>query len=333
MIDHGRAEGQEPEEPTVKEKASRMKRLVLLLLLLFIVAGVGWVSTQLIRGRSLAETLVSAVTTSEDVALSVKARTSLALSKRIAGLEVDVAARRGIVTLTGDVPSQEIKDLAEEIVADTEGVHGVNNQLSIDPAVRPDPEVERLRKKIVDLETRAAVRDALLGNPELTSSAAGVRVSGGHVTLTGDVETPDHRYGAERVARGIEGVSSVQNELTVAGSGPKAKHERLSRLVEFELYSIDAFDLDRIRIEARGSEILLSGQVRSRSERLLAEMTATSVEGVDRVVNDLRVAGPAPGAGEGAVPEEAGTDTAPKEPATSPALNEQTGAEAPSEPL
>jgi hypothetical protein len=65
-----------------------MKRFVLRLLLLVIVAGVGWVSTQLTRGRSLGETLVSAVTTSEDVALSVKARTSLTLSERIAGLEV-----------------------------------------------------------------------------------------------------------------------------------------------------------------------------------------------------------------------------------------------------
>jgi osmotically-inducible protein OsmY len=158
----------------------------------------------------------------------------------------------------------------------------------------PDPEVERLTRRIADLELRSAVRDAFARHPELGGAALRVRVEDAAVTLAGTVPASGWKHAAERLAGEIEGVERIDNQITVQppaaddGEGDR----RLARKVEFELFSTEAFDLTTIEVTAGGDEIRLSGSVRSLAERLLAERVAGEVEGIGTVVNDLEVAAP-----------------------------------------
>ena len=45
---------------------------------------------------------------------------------------IDVASDRGIITLTGTVDSQEVREIAEEIARDNQGVITVVNELKVE---------------------------------------------------------------------------------------------------------------------------------------------------------------------------------------------------------
>ena len=64
-------------------------------------------------------------------------------------------------------------------------------------------------------KTRAAFASA----DDLRDSTISVDVDNGAVTLTGSVPNPAQKTKAEQVARGIEGVSSIKNDLQVAPAG------------------------------------------------------------------------------------------------------------------
>jgi osmotically-inducible protein OsmY len=74
---------------------------------------------------------------------------------------------------------------------------------------------------------------------------------------------------------------------TNARTNPESPDEKLAHRVEFELYSTKAISLKTVQILANNGTVTLTGNVSSRAEKLLAEKTAQSVEGVRKVVNSL----------------------------------------------
>ena len=59
--------------------------------------------------------------TSEDAALTTKVKTALSLSKRVSAGTIDVDSGGGVVTLRGEGPSDDIRQLAENIARDGAG--------------------------------------------------------------------------------------------------------------------------------------------------------------------------------------------------------------------
>lgn len=72
--------------------------------------------------------------TSQDVAITAKVHTALSLSKRLSALDIKVESRQGEVTLTGQVPSKQLKEAAGAIAQDTLGVRQVHNGLAVSPS-------------------------------------------------------------------------------------------------------------------------------------------------------------------------------------------------------
>jgi osmotically-inducible protein OsmY len=253
-------------------------------------------------GGRLEETVHSLVRASSEAGTTAQVKAALALSERVNAFEIDVENRGGTVTLQGTVPSEEARSLAGAIAASTRGVRAVHNELTIDPATRPDPELTRMAARVADLEIQAGVQEALLAEPAIQPATVSVQVDGGRVTLAGQVHEPAQRYRAELAVRSVQGVQGVENRLAVdEPATPADADARLARSVEFELYSTRAFDLESIQIAASHGAIGLSGNVRSLAERLLAERIAAHVEGVVMVSNELEVR-EAPPTGGGATP-------------------------------
>jgi sporulation protein YlmC with PRC-barrel domain len=132
--------------PVVKErvyveprKPARRMSLAASILLLCLVLGIGWV-TYLVATRgwdqakedmrsSVESAAYAAKETSQDAALTTKVKTALSLSKRIPAGNINVDTANDVVTLRGEVPSEEIRSLAESITREVPGVSEVHNHL------------------------------------------------------------------------------------------------------------------------------------------------------------------------------------------------------------
>ena len=270
-----------------------MRRLVAPLILLVIVGGIGYYVYK--NGWKKPALFGSISSSSADVAATTKVKAAFGLSKRVSGYDISVTTTDGVVTLTGLVPSEDVKSLAGEIARDTQGVKQVNNEIQIDPAAKPTSESARVE----DLEIRTSILESFARSPELGGKNIEVKVENRIVTLSGAVETPAQRNGAEQTARAVDGVAGVTDNLTVtnpqAATEPPAApstadtNAELAKRVEFELYRSQAFDTLTMKLRAEDGAVTLAGTVRSVAEQLLAERIAQAVPGVKQVKNELKV--------------------------------------------
>lgn len=232
-----------------------------------------------------------------------KVKAALALSKRLSAYDINVDTRDGQVTLTGQVPSEIDRELAANVAKDTTGVAQVSNQLQVQPGLKPSEAGARESDRVADLEIRANWQERLLASEQLKQQNIQATVQNRVITLSGQVETPQQKAGAEQLARSISNVSDVVNNLTVSNptapqtevpgaSATGSNDQELTRQVSFALFSERAnfSNIGGIKAEARDSVVTLSGTVASKAESALAERIAQDVKGVQRVNNQLTVA-------------------------------------------
>jgi len=67
----------------------------------------------------------------EDATTTARVKTKLLTDRNIAGLKINVDTKGDIVTLAGEVPSSEEKQLAEQLARNTGDVKDVHNQLVV----------------------------------------------------------------------------------------------------------------------------------------------------------------------------------------------------------
>ncbi len=227
----------------------------------------------------------------EDAAITSRVKTALLLSKNVSPFDIKVDTTQGAVTLDGQVPSDQIRAVAGAIALDTSGVKEVHNNLGINPSTARNPETVGLSERVADLEIKTLVSEDLSQNADLTEKRIATDVKNRTVTLSGTVDTPAQKNQAEHIAWQVPGVMGVTDNLNAANAqtNPESVDEKLAHRVEFELYSTKAISLKAVQIRADSGTVTLTGNVSSRAEKLLAEKTAESVEGVRKVVNSLAV--------------------------------------------
>lgn len=280
----------------------RRKTLILLLGLVALVAmvGVAWRWQFAIPGS--ARDVLRDVT---DAGITGQVKAAFALSKRISAYEIGVDTKDGVVTLTGQVPSEIDRELAGAVAKDTTGVKQVNNQLRAEPGLKPSDASVRESSRVADLEIHADLRERLAASEYLSIQAGNeiqVSVKDRVVTLTGQTQTQQQKAGTEQLARGVSNVADVVNQLKVANPGAAQaetpgvpeqgnKNKDLANPVSFALFNErDSFtNMAAIKVESRNGAVTLSGAVTSRAERSLAERVARGVKGFSSVSNRLTV--------------------------------------------
>jgi osmotically-inducible protein OsmY len=125
--------------------------------------------------------------------------------------QIDVDTIEGVVYLRGKVETATQKASAERIARDTDGVRGVVNELIIDAQTGE----ERREMNRDDAGIKMAVGRALTGDEDVRRVNIDVDVTEGVVTLSGIVHNDAEKMEAERIAREVEGVTGVKNELRV----------------------------------------------------------------------------------------------------------------------
>jgi osmotically-inducible protein OsmY len=251
-------------------------------------------------GRPLLGAVRGVTQRASDVATTTKVRSAFSLSKRLSAYEIQIDARGGVVTLTGQVPSEIDRELATSVARDVPNVTNVDNQLVIQPGLTPSEASVREGRRVADLEIRADLLDRLRQSPELAGQNIQIEVRDRVVTLGGQVATPAQKSGADQLARAVSNVAEVVNNLAVsdpsAGQSETpgfpdaaARDKALGDQISFALFrERDNFaNVGSIRVEARDGVVTLSGAVASRAERALSERIVREVEGVRSVNNQL----------------------------------------------
>jgi hyperosmotically inducible protein len=259
-----------------------------LLLVLFVVLA-GAVYFVFARNSSIQNAFSSMKESTQDAATTSRVRTALLLSKNVSPFDIQVKTTQGEVTLEGTVPTVQIKTVAGAIAQDTSSVKQVHNDLGVNPAIERNPDREHLGERVADLEIQTLVTDALSKNADLAEKHISSEVKNRTVALSGTVQTTNQKYTAEQIAWQVPGVQGLTNNLSISDGQalPESADAKLAHRVEFELYSTKAIPLKTVQIHADSGVVTLTGTVTSLAEKLLAEKTAKSVEGVRKVVNSL----------------------------------------------
>lgn len=153
--------------------------------------------------------------------------------------------------------------------------------------------------QLSDAEIKANLLQAILKNSDWRKDELEITVNNGTVVLTGQIIDAAHQTGLEQLARTTTGVKTVSSKLTVSSINNSAinstsainesSDEKLAKEIEFACYKTDAFNLKTIKISAKDGLVILSGEVRSQAEKLLAEHIAKETIGVKNVTNTLEV--------------------------------------------
>lgn len=138
------------------------------------------------------------------------------------GLDINVTTSNGVVTLEGTAQSEEAKELAERLAANTDGVRNVENNITVSgeatTAARAQNTADDTGDAISDAWITSKVKSSFLFSRNLDGMDIKVETNNGQVTLSGEVATAAEKDLAVETARNIRGVSNVNaSALNVAG--------------------------------------------------------------------------------------------------------------------
>jgi osmotically-inducible protein OsmY len=191
--------------------------------------------------------------------------------------DIGVAAKEGVVTLSGHVSSYAQKRTAERTVLRLSGVKGVANEIE----VRLPSEHTRS-----DSDLAQAAIDALDRNIQIPAESVKVKVDDSWVTLEGVVNWDYQRKRAERTLRYLMGVKGVTNHLRVKERAtPGDLRQRIKRALERRIDE----ESNRISVSVEGSTVTLSGTVPSWADHDDIEDAVWAAPGVTNVENKLKV--------------------------------------------
>jgi osmotically-inducible protein OsmY len=187
---------------------------------------------------------------------------------------IGVAAKEGVVALTGSVPTYADKLGAERVAKTVRGVRGVANDLEV-----------RLKVEFTDADIAGeAVRALKLRHnvpPEVQ-----VAVHDGYVTLTGTVTWLFQSQQAEKAVRHVKGVRGVFNHITVRAlsTASDVRH----RIVE-ALHRNADLDARHIDVAVEGNVATIRGAVSSYAQYETAARACAAAPGITRVDNRLQI--------------------------------------------
>jgi osmotically-inducible protein OsmY len=191
--------------------------------------------------------------------------------------DIAVTVKNGVVTLAGFVPSYTDRLEAEAAAKRVAGVLAVANDIEVRlPAIdqRPDPDIAQ--------DAVAALKSQL----PISYDKIKIIVKDGWITLEGAVEWQYQKSTADTAVRKVRGVKGVTNVITVK---PAVAPSEIQRKIQEAFKRNAEVDANRITVEAKGSEVILKGTVRSWIEREEAERVAWSAPGVTRVEDRIVV--------------------------------------------
>jgi osmotically-inducible protein OsmY len=140
-----------------------------------------------------------------------------------------------------------------------------------------------------DLDIQATISNELLHTSSVGTNVR-VEVSGGTVTLSGEVGSLPERIAATGAAMRVSGVKAVADEMRVRTSGSAGANDiDIARTASQLLRRAVDVPSDTVRVEVHNHVITLSGQVMWFYQRDAAAVAVTNIKGVTAMANTITV--------------------------------------------
>ena len=158
----------------------------------------------------------------KDAWIDGKAEATLLFNGNLNSFDINTDVQNGKVVLTGKVENSVDKKLAEELVANIDGVTDVDNQLTIvadkdydDDMDADDQDDESAMSELTDAKIATVIKTRLLMDSDISGFDIDVDVEDGNVTLTGTVDSDAERDLAVEIAKNASDVKDVEDNLKV----------------------------------------------------------------------------------------------------------------------
>ena len=202
---------------------------------------------------------------------------------------VKIAAKDGIVTLTGTVQDKDDKALAQDTVENLPGVTSVKNEIVVTPTA---PEHS-------DAWMAFKIRSRLLVKANVSAASTKVEVQDGVVTFTGTADNIAQKELTAVYAKDIDGVKTVQNNLVIKATTPpagetmgeKMDDASITTQVKYALLTHKATSALKTKVTTTDGVIVISGEAASNAEKSLVSKLAQDVRGAKSVTNNMTVKG------------------------------------------
>lgn len=157
-----------------------------------------------------------------------------------------------------------------------------------------DSSMNKVGNFMDDSSITAKVKAALVDHDSIKSTDISVKTEKKVVTLSGFVTSQQQAEEAVKVAKGVEGVTSVSDKLHVRDSKSQsmksyAGDTATTSEVKAKLLADDVVPSRHIKVETTDGVVQLSGTVKSAAQSERAESIAKAVDGVKSVKNDIKV--------------------------------------------
>jgi len=192
--------------------------------------------------------------------------------------QIGVEVKDGVVTLAGHVDSFGEKWHAEKAVERVSGVRA----LAVEIAVKLPGSSQRS-----DTEIAHVAESALKWQTFLPEGAIKIMVESGWITLSGRVEWEYQRQAATTAVRHLLGVKGLNDEILI---NSKVSAGNVKTNIESALKRRAIADGRKISVTVDGSDVTLTGEVSTWTEREQAWNSAWGTAGVEKVVNNITVA-------------------------------------------
>ena len=216
----------------------------------------------------------------DDLQLQQRVLDELTFDPSVDAARIGVAAKGGVVTLSGHVGSVAEKFAAERAVRRVKGVKAIAQELDVHlPADKKTADDEIAQRAVKLLEW-----DVLI-----PPGALAVEVERGVITLSGIVEWGYQRDEAERDLRRLGGVNGVINTIEVR---PRVDAADVQSRLRAAFERNAELEASGISVTVKDNRVILSGKVKSWIEREEAERAAWSVPGVTAVDDRIAITRP-----------------------------------------
>lgn len=144
----------------------------------------------------------------DDSAITAKVKAALVDNESIKSTDISVKTEKAVVTLSGFVESQAQAEAAVNAAKKVEGVSSVSDKLHV-----RDSKSSSVKGYAGDTATTSEIKAKLLADDIVPSRKVKVETTDGVVQLSGTVDSQAQIERAESIAKAVDGVKSVKNDL------------------------------------------------------------------------------------------------------------------------
>lgn len=146
----------------------------------------------------------------DDSSITAKVKAALVDADDIKSTDISVETEKNVVTLSGFVESQAQAEKAVSVAKGVEGVKSVSDKLHV-----RDGKEQSAKGYAGDTATTSEIKAKLLADDIVPSRKVKVETTDGVVQLSGTLDSKAQSDRAESIAKAIDGVKSVKNDLKV----------------------------------------------------------------------------------------------------------------------